>query len=339
MCPSALPIPLVAADYATYPARPHRPDNPLTAVTKPCFYEPTINDSYQELADHYGTAILPARVARPRDKPKVEAAVLVAERQILARLRDQTFFSLAELKAAVRRSGEALNERPFQKLRGSRRQLFDELERPVLHPLPVQRYELGVWRRAKVNIDYHVQVDWHFYSVPYTLTGQEVEVRLAAHTVELYHRGRRVAAHQRSRVRGGFTTDPAHRPKAHQKHLEWSPGRLVAWAASVGPQCGAAARAILERKPHPEQGYRACLGLMRLGRDYGTARLEAACQRALALDLCGYRSIHQILKAKLDQQPPPLPSPVRPPVAAHANLRGQRYYQSPPLSCPPDVHT
>jgi len=326
-----------ACEYFAGASRIWVPDNPLTAVTKPCYYEPTINASYQELADHYGTAILPARVAHPRDKPKVESAVLVAERQILARLRDQTFFSLAELNAAVRRSCEALNERPFKKLRGCRRLLFEELERPLLHPLPVQRYELGEWRRAKVNIDYHVQVDWHFYSVPYTLTGQEVEVRLAAHTVELFHRGRRVAAHVRSSARAGFTTEAAHRPKAHQKHLEWSPGRLVDWAASVGPQCGAAGRAILESKPHPEQGYRACLGLMRLGRDYGTARLETACQRALALDICGYRSIHQILKAKLDQQPPPAPRPAPRPVTPHANIRGQGYYQTAPAPGSPEA--
>jgi transposase len=305
------------------------PDNPRTGITRPCYYEPEIHRSYQELADHYGTAILPTRVAAPRDKAKVEGAVLHAERQILARLRDQTFFSLAALNAAIRQHLTALNQRPFQKLSGSRAQLFAELDRPVLGPLPPHPFELGQWRRAKVNIDYHIQVDWHCYSVPYLLIHQEVEVRLSARTVEIYHRGRRVAAHPRSGRRGGFSTDPAHRPKAHQRHLEWSPGRLIAWAGEIGPPCQAAITTLLESKPHPEQGYRACLGIMRLGRDYGRQRLEAACHRARVVGTCSFRSIRSILQAKLDQQPLSPPPRLRPP-QSHGNIRGRTYYQSPP---------
>jgi len=188
---------------------------------------------------------------------------------------------------------------------GSRRQLFEELDLPALRPLPDRRYELGEWSVAKANIDYHVQVDWHAYSVPYALTQQQVEVRLCAHTVELFHKGRRIAAHARSRVRGGFTTDPAHRPKAHQKHLDWTPGRLVDWARTIGPECGRAVSHILNSKPHPEQGYRACLGITRLGRDYGHERMEAACRRALALDACSYGSIQSILKTKLTNRSSP----------------------------------
>ena len=296
-------------------------------MQQPCYYEPVINATYQEVADHYGTAILPTRTYAARDKAKAEVAVLHAERRILACLRHHQFFSLAELNRAVRACLTAINQRPFQKLAGSRLELFHQLDQPALRPLPAYRYELGEWGRAKANIDYHVQVDWHCYSVPYTLTLHQVEYRLSARTVEFYYRGRRVAAHCRSQVRGGFTTDPAHRPKAHQKHLEWTPSRLIDWAGQIGPQCAEVVRHLLASKPHPEQGYRSCLGIMRLARTYGHPRLEAACRRALALDACTYQSLKSMLKTKLDQQPLP-PTPADPPtVPAHENLRGQGYYQ------------
>ena len=305
------------------------PDNPKTGVDTACYYEPKINDSYQELADYYGVAILPTRPGKPQDKPKVESAVLHAERRILARLRNQTFFSLAELNAAIRKCLDELNARSFQKMSGSRLLLFEELERPVLRPLPARRYELGQWSDAKANIDYHVQVDYHAYSVPYALTQKKIEVRLCAHTVELFHNGRRVAAHVRSRVRGGHTTEPSHRPKAHEKQLDWTPGRLIDWASTIGPECARAVSHILESKPHPEQGYRSCLGIMRLGRDYGDERMEAACRRALALDACSYRSIKSILKTKLDQQPlPRQDETLEAPISNHDNIRGETYYQT-----------
>ena len=304
------------------------PDNVKTGVHKPCYYEPLINDSYQELADHYNTTILPTRTYAARDKAKVESAVLHAERRIMARLRDQIFFTLGALNDAIRRCLAELNARPFQKMSGSRIELFKDLDKPVLRSLPVHCYELGKWRQAKVNIDYHVQVDWHCYSVPYTLTQEQVEVHLAARTVEIFHKGRRVAAHARNRVRHGFTTDPAHRPKAHQKHLAWTPSRLIDWARTIGPQCSQAISNILQNKPHPEQGYRACLGMMRLGRDYGHERMEAACRRALALEACSYKSIRSILKTKLNQQPLPAEDKLlASPVSTHDNIRGEAYYK------------
>lgn len=305
------------------------PDNAKTGVTHACRYDPELTSSYQELAAHYGTVVLPARPKEPQDKSKVEAGVQHAERRILAALRDQKFFSLAELNAAIRRELQALNERPFQKLSGSRARLFVELEKPALLPLPASRYELASWRQAKVNIDYHIQVDWHNYSVPFRFLHQTVEVRLTQRTVEIFHRSQRIALHQRSQQRGGFTTEAGHRPQSHQQHLEWTPTRLIGWAQNeVGPQCAAAARYILEHKPHPEMGYRACLGLMRLGRLYGKERLERACQRALLLDVCSYPSIQSILKSKLESQPLPVPlTPILTPVA-HDNLRGADYYQS-----------
>jgi transposase len=303
------------------------PDNLKTAVSYACRYDPELTNSYQELAAHYGTVVLPARPQKPQDKSKVEAGVQNAERRILAALRDQKFFSLAELNAAIRRELQALNERPFQKLPGSRASAFAELDQPALLPLPATRYELASWRQAKVNIDYHIQVDWHNYSVPYRFIQQTVEVRLSERTVEIFHRSQRIALHPRSRQRGGFTTDPAHRPKAHQRHLEWTPSRLIGWAErQVGPQCAAAVRYILEHKPHPEMGYRSCLGLMRLSRHHGRPRLELACQRALVLKVCSYPSIKSILEAKLESQPlPPAATALRV-LVAHDNLRGGPYY-------------
>jgi len=304
------------------------PDNTRTAVSQSCRYEPELHATYQDLAAHYGTVILPARARKPQDKAKVEAGVQNAERRILAALRDRQFFSLSELNQAIGVERRALNERPFQKMDGSRATWFVQIDRPALVPLPAQRYELALWRKAKANIDYHVQIDWHNYSVPYRLTNQPVEVRLSARTVEIFHRGQRVALHARSYQRGGFTTEAGHRPQSHQRHLEWSPARLIDWAQhQVGPHCAAAVRYILEHKPHPEQGYRSCLGLMRLGRRHGRPRLEQACQRALLLDVCSYRSIKSILDTKLETQPLLSPPSVTKVLVTHDNLRGAPYYQ------------
>lgn len=302
------------------------PDNEKTGVTSACRYEPLLHRTYDELAAHYGTVVIPARPREPQDKAKVEEAVQNAERRILAVLRHQQFFSLAEANAAIRKALTALNRRPFQKMPGCRADLFAELDQPALRPLPAQRYELAEWRKAKANIDYHVQVDWHCYSVPYPLANQAVEVRLGTKTVEVFHRGKRVAAHVRSHQRGGFTTDPAHRPKSHQRHVQWTPSRLIHWAAKVGPKCAQAVERLLESKPHPEQGYRACLGIMRLARQYGAERLESACDRAVRLDACNYRSLKSMLATSVDRQP--LPGPERlPPAVAHDNLRGREYYR------------
>lgn len=303
------------------------PDNEKTGITRACRYEPQVNRTYEELAAHYGTVIIPARAGEPKDKAKVENAVLNAERRILAALRERQFFSLAELNQAIRQTLQALNERPFQKMPGCRRTLFEQLDRPALRPLPAARYELAQWQKATVNIDYHVQADWHLYSVPHRFIHQRVEVRLTSRTVEIFQESRRVALHPRSHQRGGVTTDPAHRPKSHQRHLEWSPGRLIHWAEqTVGEHCGRVIRDILESKPHPEQGYRSCLGLMRLGRAYGKERLERACQRALALETCSYRSVQSILKTHLDRQS--MPDATLPAVAiTHPNVRGAQYYQ------------
>lgn len=307
------------------------PDQLRAAVIGPCRYEPAIQRTFEEWGRHYGTVILPARPAHPRDKAKVEAAVLVAERWILARLRHQQFFSLAELNERIAELCEALNQRVMRRYGKSRRELFEELERPALQPLPAQRFTYAEWMRVKVNIDYHVEIDRSYYSVPYRLIGQHLEARMTASTVELFGQGERVTAHARSSRRGQYVTEPAHMPSAHRKHLEWSPSRLIAWAAKIGPSAAALVEAILADRPHPEQGYRSCLGIMRLARSYGAERLEAAAARALAARARSYKHVESILKHGLDRLPPksspPASSSSAPSTAApHENVRGSDYY-------------
>jgi transposase len=301
------------------------PDNLRAGVTRAHRYEPDLNRTYQEMAAHYGAAVIPARPAKPRDKAKIEVGVLVVERWILARLRHRSFCSLAELNAAIRALLADLNERPFKKLTGSRRRLFEDLDRPALKPLPERPYELATWTLARVNIDYHVEVERRWYSVPYQLAGQRVDVRLTATTVEAFHGGRRVASHLRSHQPHRFTTDPAHMPAAHRAHLEWTPGRILRWAQASGPKTAALVEGVLTSRPHPEQGYRSCLGILRLGKHYGDERLEAACGRALALQAFSYRSVESILKTGLDRQPLLARAPAVP-GRPHENLRGPTYY-------------
>jgi len=300
------------------------PDNPKTGVIKPCRYEPLLHRTYQEMAQHYGTVIIPARPRRPRDKAKVEGGVLIAQRQILAALRDHTFFNVAGVNQALEPLLAHLNAQPFQKLDGSRNSWFDTHEKPKLQPLPTTAFELATWTKAAVNIDYHVAVDKHYYSVPYQLIHQALDVRLTASTVELFHHGKRVAAHARSSQPGLFTTLDEHRPKSHQKHLEWTPGRIVQWAQKTGPACAQLVQRIMDERPHPEQGFRSCLGIIRLGKVAGEQRLEAACRRALHFGTCCYRSVESILKRRLDEQPLEQELPLKSP--DHANVRGRDYY-------------
>lgn len=278
------------------------------------------------MASFYGTAILPARVRKPKDKAKVEAGVLGIERQILARLRHHTFFSLAELNQAIAALLTEYNNRSFQKLPGSRRSLFETLDKPALKPLPAQPYEYAEWKKATVNIDYHVQLDRHYYSVPYQLVKHKVDVRWTNTTVECFHNGRRVASHVRCHLKGHHTTVSEHMPKAHQQYAQWTPQRLVRWASKSGDATKKLVEQIMASRPHPQQGFRSCLGIMRLGERYGQDRLEAACGRALAINATSYKSIASILKDGLDKQPLPQQQPQRPAIE-HANIRGAEYYQ------------
>jgi transposase len=304
------------------------PDNPKTAVIQACRYEPLLQASYLEMAEHYGTLIIPARPRRPKDKAKVEVAVLIAERQLLAALRDQKFFAVEALNIALRAGLLQLNAQPFQKLEGSRDSWFETQEKAALLPLPAQPYELAIWEKATVNIDYHVVVDKHYYSAPYALIHIPLDVRLTGTTVELFANSKRVAAHVRSFQPGQFTTIEEHRPKSHQKYLQWTPSRLIHWAGKVGPACGKLVEQILQSRPHPEMGFRSVLGIMRLGKGAGEARLEAACRRALHFGACSYRSIQSILDHQLDQQPLEQELPFKSP--AHDNVRGKDYYHHQP---------
>lgn len=304
------------------------PDNLKAGVKSPCRYEPEINPTYQELADHYGFAVIPARVRRPRDKAKAESAVLLAERWILAALRNHTFFSLAQLNGAIAQKLTELNNRPFQKLESNRSQLFETIEKPALKPLAQRPYEIGFWKKATVNIDYHIEADRHFYSVPYQLVGKKVEVRLSAHTVEVLFKNKRVASHRCSRRKGGFTTVAGHMPEPHQKYLEWTPSRIIKWASETGLNTKALVSKILTSRAHPQQGYRACLGIMRLGKRYSPQRLEAACTRALSIRAYSFKSVESILKNGLDQQPLPNDQPKLKLIPLdHHNVRGKHYYQ------------
>ncbi len=301
------------------------PDQLKSAVTTPCRYEPALNRSYQELAGHYGAVVVPARPGKAKDKAKVEGAVLLAQRWILARLRHRTFFELGELNAAVRQLLDELNGRPMQKLGISRRQMWERLDRPALLPLPVTRYELAQWKTCRVNIDYHVEVARHFYSVPYQLIHEAVEARYTASIVEVYYKGRRITSHRR-RYDHKPSTLAEHMPSSHRAHAEWTPSRLIGWAEKAGAATGRVVAEILRSRPHPEQGYRACLGLIRLGRRYGDDRLDAACARAERLRSYSYRTVKNILASAQDRLPledePPAPAPG----PRHANIRGGEYY-------------
>jgi transposase len=277
------------------------------------------------MASHYGVAVMPTRVRKPRDKAKVESGVLVVERWILAALRHRQFFSLGELNTAIRELLDKLNDRPFRKLPGCRREHFEQLDRAALSPLPVEAYVYAEWKKARVHIDYHVAVDGHYYSVPHSLIKKEVEVRITRHTVECLYRGNRVASHQRSYRKGGHTTVAAHMPESHREAGEWSPGRLIHWAAKTGPATEKLIRSVLGSRKHPQQAYRSCLGILRLGKAYGDERLEAACQRALVLGSCRYKSIESILKHRLDQQPLEEQQELSLP-ESHDNIRGPAYY-------------
>lgn len=304
------------------------PDQLKSGVTDADRYEPLIQRTYEEMARHYGTAVLPARPAKPKDKAKVERAVQIAQRWILARLRNQVFFSLDALNARIAELLEDINARKMRVYGASRNELFERVEKSALLPLPQDRFTYAEWKTVRVNrLDYHVDVEGHYYSAPHTMVGETVEARVTATTVELYRHSERFTSHVRSNVRGKHTTKPEHMPKAHQKHLEWSPARITHWAASVGPQTKMLVEAILADRPHPEMGYRSCLGILRLHKAY-PGRLEAACARALRGGARSYKSVASILKHGLDRQPAEAKAPAQTalPLGEHENVRGRDYY-------------
>jgi len=300
------------------------PDNLKTGVSRPDRYEPEIAGGYADLAAHYGTAIIPARVRKPRDKAKVEAGVLHAYRHILAPLRNRVFFSLGELNEAIAAHIEIINERPFKKMSGSRRSMFLELDSPALIPLPAEPWVHRTRKSARVHIDYHVELSGHPYSVPHHLVRERVDLVFTDSVVEVFFDGRRVASHARSHVRGRATTDPAHMPSSHREVASWTSERIETWARQTGPATGALVAAIMAGRPHPELGFRSCLGILRLSKTHGADRLEAACERALSCGARSYKSVKSILDKRLDSVPAQesiaLPAPM------HDNVRGAAYY-------------
>ena len=300
------------------------PDNLKSGVTKTCRYEPDLNPTYAALAEHYQAAVIPARVRKPKDKPKVEVGVQIVQRFILASLRHRTFFTLAEANAAIRERLEMLNNRPFRKLSGTRKSRFEEIDRPAMQPLPETPYEYAEWTKARVHLDYHVEVDHHFYSVPHRLVREQVDVRCTETTVECFFNRKRVASHLRSHLKGKPTTCSEHMPRAHLEFAEWTPERFISWAARTGPATARAIEEVLSRRVFPEHGFRSCLGIMSLGKRFGDERLEAACERALFIRGVSYKSIKSILENNLDKKPLQLqlePTPVH-----HENIRGTGYY-------------
>lgn len=301
------------------------PDNLRSAVSKANRYEPDINPTYYEMASFYGTAILPARVRKPQDKGKVEVGVQIVERWILAVLRHQTFFDLYSLNLEIRNLLEKLNDKPFKKLSGSRRSWFNTHEKAALFPLPEMRYEVAEWKYARVNIDYHVELNRHYYSVPFKFIHKEVRIRYTQNIVEIFFKEDRVSSHSRCDSCGGHSTLNEHMPVGHREHMEWNPSRILSWAEKVGKSTRKVIYKILHSRQHPEQGYRSCLGILRLSQHYGEERLESACQRAISYEQFRYKYIRNILEKGLDKQSQDTPD--NQPSIDHCNVRGGTYFK------------
>lgn len=296
------------------------PDNLKSGVSKACRYDPDLNPSYQQLAEHYQVAVVPARPYKPKDKAKAEVAVQIVERWILARLRHHSFFSLAELNQCIRALLEELNNKPFKQLPGCRRSAFEQLDRPALKPLPAQPYQYIAIKPVKVNIDYHVQFKQHHYSVPHQYVGERLELHASETLVQMYFRQQHIASHPRKHSYG-FSTNPAHMPTRHRKQQQWTPQRLQRWAKDIGPDCLTWVSEQLASRPHPEQAYRVCLGLLALSRQYPTTRLNAACRLANRAGLVRLKQVKAILRSNRDQLPEQLSLPAELP-QDHENVRG-----------------
>jgi transposase len=302
------------------------PDNLRSGVSRACRYDPDINPTYLDMAQFYGTAIVPARKGKPRDKAKVETSVLVVERWIIAALRNRVFFSLEELNQAILGLVEKMNHRPFKKLPGCRYDLYRAVDLPALKPLPEKRYEYAEWKQCTAHIDYHIEVDHHYYSVPYTYIQKELEARITGKTVEILHQGVRIASHLRSYQKGGFSTCEEHRPKKHREYLAWNPERFIRWASTIGPHCSAYITGIMQSRRYPEQGYRACLGVLRLSNHYPCEKVEQACEHALSIQVYSYKIIESTLKRKTKRASTSAGQTCSVQQQHHENVRGSRYY-------------
>ena len=304
------------------------PDNLRSGVTKAHLYDPDINRTYQEMADHYGVAVVPTRVRTPKDKPKVEVGVQGIQRWILAPLRDVTFFSVHEINEAIKPLLAAYNERAFYEREGSRLSQYLEVDKPALKPLPSQPYVYAEWKKARSGGDYHVAIDKHYYSIPHQYLKEYIDVRITITTIECFHKGNRIALHQRS-YKPGHTTIHEHMPSKHQEYADWTPERMHAWAKKIGPNTARLIKELTEMHKIPEQSFRSCFGILRMSKTYGPERLENAAIRALHIGAIRYKNIESILKSGLDQQPLPLPgseSMAAEPTRLHDNIRGSKYF-------------
>jgi len=300
------------------------PDNLKSAVTKADYYDPEINPTYNEWAKHYSVAVVPARVRKPKDKAKAEVGVQLVQRWILAALRNQTFYSLDELNEAIAGLLDQLNQKPFKRMPGSRAEAFQR-ERALLRPLPARPYDLGIWSRGvRVPFDYHVKAGDRLYSVPYRLAGQKVEIRLSASLVEIFHSGQRVASHKRVFGEGPPITDPDHMPSSHRAYAEWTPERIIAWAGEIGGPVAVFCANLMDRRAHPEQGFRSCVGVIQMADKYGASNLAAACSKAIRLRSFNCRTVRSILKNNLQNCPDPAATTFPEPL--HENIRGAAYY-------------
>lgn len=301
------------------------PDNLRSAISKTCRYEPDINSTYHDMAKHYNTVVIPARTLKPKDKAKAETGVRVVEMWILAALRNRTFFSLDELNEEIKALLVKLNTTPFQKMNGCRESVYLDIEKRELKPLPPYRYEMADWKKAKVNIDYHIELEKNYYSVHYKLIHKSTRIRYTSRTVEIFHDGKRVASHPRLSGKGKYSTLPEHMPKSHKEYLAWTPSRITQWASVSGPYTEELVEKIMALREHPEQGFRSCMGVMRLGKQYGDDRLELACKRAIKIGGTSYHSIKSILEKGLELHPLPDEDTSEP--IDHDNIRGPEYYQ------------
>lgn len=301
------------------------PDNLKTGVQTPCRYEPVINRTYREMAKHYSSVVIPARSLKPKDKAKVEGAVLIASRWILAALRNRTFFSLEEANEAIWELLEEYNAKKFQKMDGSRKSVFEEIEKEALQRLPNERFIIAEWKKVRANIDYHVEVERCYYSIPYKLRGKKLDTRYTERTVEIFDEGKRIASHQRLHRKGAHVTNPEHMPKGHRENLEWNPSRIISWARSIGSCTALLITRVMEQREHPEQGFRSCLGIIRLEKKYSKQRLENACKRSLKFGGNSFKSVKSILEKELDHQEVlPMEDSLE---IEHENIRGSDYYQ------------
>ena len=306
------------------------PDNLKSGISKPCRYEATVNRSYEEMSRYYGTCVIPARRQSPKDKGKVEAGVLLTSRWVLAALRNETFYSLEEANEAIQLLLHKINNKPMRQLKKSRRELFETIDKPSLRPLPTTPYVFSEWKQARVNIDYHVAFDGSFYSVPHQLVQKQVEIRATDTVVEVFRLHERIASHRRSYRQGSFTTNFDHRPVSHQEHLKWTPERIVRWAAQKGPDVALFIQSLISSKAHPEQGYRAAVGVIRLADKYGQDRLSKACSKALSVGSPSYHTVKNMLQNKMENvEPLKRSEKTNLTFISNRNVRGPDYYSKP----------